>query len=95
MPTTSTATSTDPGAPPDPPTTDSPTGTEAALEVLRRRPAATELLGGFGPLALAAALLVAMVLLAPSVAPERIVEREVAPADDATATTTTTTEVER
>lgn len=54
-----------------------PTTTEA-LEVLRRRPTATELLGGFGPLVLAAALLLAMVLLIPSVAPERIVER---PAD--------------
>jgi hypothetical protein len=53
--------------------------TDEALEILRRRPSATELLGGFGPLALAAALLLAMVLLIPSVAPERIVER---PADE-------------
>jgi len=57
--------------------------TNEALEVLRRRPTTTELLGGFGPLALAAALLVAMVLLIPSVAPERIVER---PADEVPAT---------
>ena len=49
--------------------------TSEALEILRRRPAATELLGGFGPLALAAALLLAMILLIPSGAPERIVER--------------------
>lgn len=56
--------------------------TDEALEVLRRRPVATEVLGGFGPLVLAAALLVAMVLLIPSVAPERIVER---PADEAPA----------
>jgi len=54
-----------------------PPTTESALEVLRRRPVTTELLGGFGPLAIAAALLLAMVLLAPSVAPERIVERTV------------------
>lgn len=53
--------------------------TDEALEVLRRRPVATEVLGGFGPLVLAAALLLAMVLLIPSVAPERIVER---PADE-------------
>lgn len=53
--------------------------TDEALEILRRRPLATEVLGGFGPLVLAAALLLAMVLLIPSVAPERIVER---PADE-------------
>lgn len=52
--------------------------TESALEVLRRRPVTTELLGGFGPLVVAVALVLAMVLLAPSIAPERIVER---PAD--------------
>lgn len=52
-----------------------PSTTEEALEVLRRRPRAVELFGGFGPLVLAAALLVLMVLLAPSVAPERTVER--------------------
>ncbi len=54
-----------------------PLTTEAALEVLRRRPVATELLGGFGPLVVAVGLLLAMVLLVPSVAPERIVERPV------------------
>ena len=58
-----------------------PLTAEAALEVLRRRPAAIEALGGFGPLVLALALLVAMVLIVPSVAPERIVER---PADATT-----------
>lgn len=52
----------------------SPT-TEEALEVLRRRPRAIELFGGFGPLVLAALLLALMVLLVPSVAPERTVER--------------------
>ncbi len=89
----STPTATDPGPATE---TGQPTSTEAALEILRRRPAAIELLGGFGPLALAAALLVAMMLLVPSVAPERIVEREVAPAGDATTTTTTAVaEVER
>jgi len=61
-----------------------PTTTDA-LEVLRRRPAATELFGGFGPLVLAAALLLAMVLLVPSVAPERTVERPVGATTDAEA----------
>lgn len=59
-----------------------PLTAERALEVLRRRPTTAELLAGFGPLAVALALLVAMVLLVPSVAPERIVQRPVeAPAD--------------
>ena len=59
-------------------TVDAPPTAEAVLEELRRRPRTVELLAGFGPLLLAAVLLVAMVLLAPSIAPERIVER---PAD--------------
>ena len=57
---------------------DAPPTAEAVLDELRRRPRTVELLAGFGPLLLAAVLLVAMVLLAPSIAPERIVER---PAD--------------
>jgi len=56
-------------------TVDRPLTAESALEELRRRPHGTELLAGFGPLTLALALLLAMVLLAPSIAPERIVER--------------------
>jgi hypothetical protein len=57
------------------PSATEPLTAEATLEVLRRRPETIELLGGFGPLTLAAALLLAMVLIVPSVAPERTVER--------------------
>ena len=49
--------------------------TEEALDVLRRRPVEHALFRGFGPLVIALLLAVAMVLLLPSVAPERIVER--------------------
>ena len=64
-------------------TVDGPRTAEGVLEELRRPARATELLAGFGPLLLAVVLLLAMVLLAPSIAPERIVERPVdAPAED-------------
>ena len=55
--------------------------TEEALDVLRRRPVERALFRGFGPLVIAVLLAVAMVLLLPSVAPERIVERPAAPVD--------------
>lgn len=55
--------------------------TEEALDVLRRRPVEHALLRGFGPLVIAVLLAVAMVLLLPSVAPERIVERPAATVD--------------
>ncbi len=49
--------------------------TTEAIEALRAERRHPDLFGGFGPLALAVALLVAMVLLIPSVAPEQIVEQ--------------------
>lgn len=55
--------------------------TEEALDVLRRRPVEHALFRGFGPLVIAVLLAVAMVLLLPSVAPERIVERPAASVD--------------
>lgn len=61
-----------------------PTGAEAVLARLRTRPASAHAFGGYGPLILAAILAVAMVLLAPSVAPEQVVER---PVDPTTSTT--------
>lgn len=51
---------------------------EVVLDELRHPPEAPQLLRGFGPLVLGLVLVVVMVLLLPSVAPERIVER---PAD--------------
>ena len=65
------------------------------LAALRVRPANVHLLRGFGPFAVGVVLFVAMLLLAPSVARERVVER---PADadetsEPTLPSTTTTEV--
>lgn len=48
---------------------------EAVLQRLRTKEEAVQILGGFGPLVLAAVLIVVMMVLAPSVAPERVVER--------------------
>jgi hypothetical protein len=48
-----------------------------ALAALREEPRNLHILRGFGPLAVGVLLLVLMVILAPSVAPERIVERPV------------------
>ncbi|WP_436793431.1 hypothetical protein [Actinospongicola halichondriae] len=53
------------------------TSAEAVLDRLRQMDSARPLLGGFGPLVLAAALLLLMIALAPSVAPERVIERPV------------------
>lgn len=61
----------------------SPTRTDEVLADLRGPSDEPQLLRGFGPLVVAAVLGVLMMLLLPSVAPERIVER---PADDAPAT---------
>lgn len=63
----------------DPTTAD----TGDSLARLRQRPVNRHLLRGYGPLVVGAILFVLMVLLAPTVAPERIVERPV----DASATT--------
>ena len=59
-----------------------PSATDAALEVLRDRRRRPLLLRGFGPAVVAALLALLMVLLAPSNAPERIVEREVGTESD-------------
>jgi hypothetical protein len=57
---------------------------EAGLAALRTRPENVHLFRGYGPLVVAVVLFVLMLLLAPSVAPERIVEQPV----DGTTTTT-------
>jgi hypothetical protein len=57
---------------------------EAGLASLRTRPENVHLFRGYGPLLVGAVLFVLMLLLAPSVAPERIVEQPV----DGTTTTT-------
>lgn len=50
---------------------------EVVLDQLRAKDRVPQIFGGFGPLVLAAVLIVVMMLLAPSVAPERVVERPV------------------
>jgi len=62
---------------------------EAELEALRTKPDNVHLFRGYGPLVVGAVLFVLMLILAPSVAPERVVEQPV----DATTTTTTTVQV--
>jgi hypothetical protein len=57
---------------------------DTSLATLRERPENTNLAGGFGPLIVGVILFVLMVLLAPTVAPERVVEEPVG------GTTTTT-----
>ena len=54
------------------------------LSQLRERPDNVHVLGGFGPLVVGVVLFVLMVLLAPTVAPEQVVEEPVG------GTTTTT-----
>ena len=80
-----------------------PTSTrDEGLARLRQRPDNLHLLGGFGPLLVGVVLFVLVVLLAPTIAPERVVERpkggEVTttifdPSAKATTTTSTTAEV--
>ena len=53
------------------------TSATQVLEVLRDDPENIHLLGGYGPLVVGVILLALMVLLAPTVAPERVVERPV------------------
>ena len=60
-------------------------GADASLSSLRQRPENVHVLRGYGPLVVGVVLFVLMVLLAPTVAPERIVER---PVDDPATTTT-------
>jgi hypothetical protein len=57
---------------------------DAELDRLRDKPDNVFLAGGYGPLLVGAVLFVMMVLLAPTIAPERVVERPVG------GTTTTT-----
>jgi hypothetical protein len=64
-----------------------PVAEPPTLESMRQRPVNVHLLRGYGPLVVGAVLFVLMVLLAPTVAPEHIVERPV----HAVSTTTTTT----
>lgn len=60
-------------------------GREAALASLRTQPENVHLFRGYGPLVVGAILFVLMLVLAPSVAPEHVVEQPVGG--------TTTTEV--
>ena len=48
---------------------------EAALASLRTEPENVHLFRGYGPLAVAVLLFILMITLAPSVAPERVVEQ--------------------
>ena len=57
---------------------------DGELDQLRHKPDNVFLAGGYGPLLVGAMLFVLMVLLAPTIAPERVVERPVG------GTTTTT-----
>ena len=50
---------------------------EAGLASLRTRPENVHLFRGYGPLVVGAILFVLMLVLAPSVAPERVVEQPV------------------
>jgi hypothetical protein len=54
-----------------------PTTRDEGLSRLRERPDNVHLLGGFGPLLVGLVLFVLVVLLAPTIAPERVVERPV------------------
>ena len=54
------------------------------LARLRQQPDNVHLAGGYGPMIVGAVLLVLMVLLAPTIAPEKVVER---PVRDVTTTT--------
>lgn len=61
---------------------DAPLTAETVLAALRSPRQRSLLLRGFAPMVLAIVLFALMVLLAPSVAPERVIERPVnAPAD--------------
>lgn len=60
------------------------------LDDLRRRPVNVHVARGFGPLLVGVVLLALMVLLAPTVAPERIVEEPVRPTTTVARATSTT-----
>ena len=61
---------------------------DEALASLRRNPENVHLFRGYGPLVVGIILFVLMVALAPTVAPEKVVER---PVNETTTTETTTT----
>ena len=60
------------------------------LARLRDRPDNVHLAGGYGPLLVGAVLFVLMVLLAPTIAPEQVVERPVGGTTTTVPTTSTT-----
>ena len=64
-----------------------------AITALRTKPRNFHLAGGFGPAIVGAVLFVLMLLLAPSVAPERVVERPAASTTTTLAPATTTVPV--
>ena len=70
--------------------TSAPAATVDVITALRKRPRNVHLAGGFGPLLVGIVLFLLMLWLAPSVAPERIVERPV-PGSTTTVVVTTTT----
>ncbi len=64
---------------------------DAELAALREQPDNVHLLGGYGPLLVGALLFVLMVLLAPTVAPEQVVERPIHPVSTTLVHPTSTT----
>ena len=68
-----------------------PPSTDTSLATLRERPDNVNLAGGYGPLIVGAILFALIVLLAPTVAPERVVERPVGGTTTSTSVATTTT----
>ena len=61
-----------------------------AITALRKKPRNLHLAGGFGPALVGVVLFVLMLVLAPSVAPERDVERPVSSSTTTVVSTTTT-----
>ena len=61
-----------------------------AITALRKKPRNFHLAGGFGPALVGVVLFVLMLVLAPSVAPERDVERPVSSSTTTVVSTTTT-----
>jgi len=66
-------------------------GDGPSLAALRQRPENVHLLRGYGPLVVGVVLFVLMVVLAPTVAPERVVEQPVGGTTTTAVMTTTTT----
>lgn len=65
-------------------------GPAEVMDMVRRRRRNVLLFRGFGPLAVALVLFVLMLLVAPSIAPERIVERPVEQQETTTTASPTT-----